>query len=104
MKTLSIIVIITIITIVLIYAFQSKNLELSKIEFESEYNQSKILHTVYEYKLVELKDNKIFLSKKEMIPLLRKWKETILSTNFKQLNPIIQEEISKKMTQGKEKW
>jgi len=63
-------------------------------EFEKEYKESKILHSMKAYKFLFIKNKFIFLQKKEMsLSNKNKWKEKILYTEFNNLNTQIQEEI-----------
>ena len=98
MKLTQIILFILVILFILfIFYFSTKTISLSKNEFENEFQKSKILHTMYAYKLLYKKDGNIFLSKKEMTIFFHKWREKILYTDFNKLNIKTQQEINKKL-------
>ena len=96
MKTVGIILSLLLIIFVLFfgYYFSSKTSEVPTNVFETEFKNSKISQTLYHYQLLYIKDGNIFLSKKERVPIINKWREQILYTKLNHLNPKIQEEIS----------
>ncbi|MCF6244403.1 MAG: hypothetical protein L3J43_05150 [Sulfurovum sp.] len=94
MKILSIVFGVIFISALFIYYISTKTIEISNTEFEIEFENSKIQHSIYTYKLLGLRDNSIFMSKKEMIPFLNKWKETIIYTNFYNLSKKTQKNIN----------
>ena len=78
---------LTILLIVFfIYYFTTKTIQVTPAEFEVEFKNSKVAHTLYAYKLQGLEGGNIYLSKKELTPFLKKWKEIILYTEFTQLS------------------
>jgi len=78
-----------------IFYFSTKTISLTQNEFENEFKKSKILHTMYAYKLLYKKGSNIFLSKKEMTIFFHKWRKKILYTDFNKLRIKTQEEILK---------
>ena len=75
-----------------------ENKYVSSLEFEKEYNQSKLLHTVRSYEPLFVKNNYVFLKRKEM-SLFNKnnWSEVLFYTEFNNLNFNIKKEISSKL-------
>ncbi len=62
-------------------------------EFEMEYKESKILHTMKSYELLFVKEKYVFLKKQEMSVSKNRWEEEILYTRFDKLKPKTQKEI-----------
>jgi hypothetical protein len=71
-----------------------QNKYVSSFEFEKEYKQSKIIHTMKSYEAAFIKDNYVFLKKREMSFFNKhNWNEVLLYTEFNTLNSNIQKEI-----------
>ena len=80
-----IILILVILTASLIYYFMPKTIHISPKEFEYEYEQSKMLHTMKFYADLFIKDKYIYMPKKEMT-IFHIWKKTTLYTEVDKVN------------------
>lgn len=89
---------IGILLFLLILGCENNNIQkkyLTPNEFEMEYKESKIAHSIKSYESVFIKDQYVFLKKREMSLFDKnRWKEKILYTQFDSLKPEIQREIS----------
>ena len=80
-----IILILVILIASSIYYFMPKNIYLSPKEFEYEYEQSKISHTMKFYGDIFIKEKYIYILKKEMT-IFHIWKKTTLYTEVDKVN------------------
>lgn len=98
MKIINIILLFLVaFAILFFYCFSTKTIEVSKNKFETEYQKSKNMQTMYSYQLLYKKNDNIFMLKKEMTFFFNKWRENILYTNFNHLSIKTQEEINKSL-------
>ena len=75
---------------------------LSSIEFEKEYNQSKILHTMKSYEAPFIENSYVFLKKREMSFINKdNWSEVLIYTELNHLNSKLQKEITLKINEEK---
>ena len=97
MKLISISLLALVSLFIILNYFSTKMILLTKDEFEIEFKKSETIHTLYVYQILYKKDNNIFMSKKEMTPIINKWRESILYTNFNKLDKKMQDQINQKL-------
>ena len=97
MKLISISLLALVSLFIILNYFSTKMILLTKYEFEIEFKKSETIHTLYVYQILYKKDNNIFMSKKEMTPIINKWRESILYTNFNKLDKKMQDQINQKL-------
>jgi len=97
MKLISISLLALVSLFIILNYFSTKMILLTKDEFEIEFKKSETIHTLYVYQILYKKDNNIFMSKKEMTPIINKWRESILYTNFNKLDKKMQYQINQKL-------